>query len=365
MMVTGESFFERRREILETEPVDWSTLRRIGTSRAGRPIRGVRIGGGELRVSLLAGCHADEPVGPRLLRRLAGFLEDLPTSDPWRTDVEWWILPHLNPDGAARNREWTGGQPRRYDPAAYVASVEREAPPDDVEFGFPRRPDDAGARPENRSAFEWWSEADGPFDLHASLHGMAVGEGPWFLIEADWRHRCRRLVRRCRRRAGELGHRLHDIDRHGEKGFERLAPGFATRPDSRAMRAHFMAREEPEMAEKFRPSSMETMKALGGDPLTMVSEVPLFRVEEFDPEGRGDAAALRGWKQRLGRWRAELDRGAERQAIRERVREAGVTPVGVRDQMDLQWTLVAAGAEAVLRDRGTAPAPAGSSGGDR
>lgn len=61
------------------------------------------------------------------------------------------VLPHVNPDGAARNRPWTAGQPERYDPAEYVASVEREAPPDDVEFGFPRRPEDreAALRPED------------------------------------------------------------------------------------------------------------------------------------------------------------------------------------------------------------------------
>lgn len=349
--MTGESFFARRADVLETEPVEYDALPEIGTSRGGRPIRGLRIGQGGLRISLLAGCHADEPVGPRLLCRLSRFLQSLPASDPWRTDAEWWILPHLNPDGAANNRGWTDGRPPRYDPADYVATVEREAPPDDVEFGFPRRPDDEGARPENRAAFGWWREAGGPFDLHASLHGMAVGEGPWFLIDADWRHRCGRLVRRCRRRTEELGHRLHDIDRHGEKGFERLAPGFATRPDSRAMRAHFMGRGEPAMAEKFRPSSMETMKALGGDPLTAVSEVPLFLVEEFDPAGRGDAGALRAWKERLGRWRGELERGAEREALRRRALGAGITPVPVREQMDLQWTLVAAGAQAVLRDR--------------
>lgn len=349
--MNGESFHDRRRHLLEAEPVPDGALAEIGASREGRPIRGARIGEGGLRISLLAGCHADEPAGPRLLRRVLGFLVDLPASDPWRTRVEWWILPHLNPDGAAHNRAWTAGEPDRYDPAEYVASVAREAPPDDVEFGFPRRPDDRESRPENRAAFDWWCGAAGPFDLHASLHGMAVGEGPWFLIDADWRHRCRRMVRRCRERAAELGYQLHDVDRHGEKGFERLAPGFATRPDSRAMRAHFMGRGEPEMAERFRPSSMETMKALGGDPLTVVSEVPLFRVEEFDPEDRGDAAALRDWKERLRRWREELGRGAEMEALRRRTREAGVEPVPVREQMDLQWTLVAAAVEAVIGDR--------------
>jgi len=352
--VRPETLYERREEILAASPVRDRELPRIGASREGRPVRGVRVGSGDLRVSLLAGCHADEPVGPRLLRRFLGFVSSLAPSDPWRSDVEWWVLPHVNPDGAARNAGWTDGEPARYDPVSCVASVERESPPDDVEFGFPRHPEDAEARPENRAAFAWWREARGPFDLHASLHGMAVGEGPWFLVDADWRHRCGRLVRRCRRRTRELGHRLHDLDRGGEKGFERLAAGFATRPDSRAMRAHFMGRGEPEMAERFRPSSMETIRALGGDPLTLVSEVPLFRVEAFDPGGAGDPTALRSWKRRLAEWRASLDEGVEPGTVRERMREAGLSPVPVGEQMDLQWTLVAAGIESVLRDRRSA-----------
>lgn len=353
----GDDLVRRRGEVLDATPVPLGELPPIGTSREGRPVRGVRLGDGDFRVSLLAGCHADEPVGPRLLRRLLGYLDGLPASDPWLRDVEWWVLPHLNPDGAARNEEWAGGRPDRYDPLAFAASVEREAPPHDVEFGFPRRPSDGDARPENRAAFEWWRGSEGPFALHVSLHGMAVGEGPWFLVDADWRHRYHGLAERCRRRARELGHAPHDIDRHGEKGFERLGPGFATRPDSRAMRAHFMGRGDPEMAEAFRPSSMETIRALGGDPLTLVSEVPLFRVADFDPDGQGDAAALRAWKERLASWRAELRAGAEASRVREEMREAGIDPVPVREQMDLQWTLVATGARAVLRDRGRLSPP--------
>lgn len=352
-------FFQRRSDVLDAAPASLADLPEIGRSREGRPIRGVRIGRGDLRVSLLAGCHADEPVGPRLLRRLVTYLSELPSGDPCRDGVLWWILPHLNPDGARRNEGWAEPEAERYDPVDYVREVERESPPDDVEFGFPRRPDDHGTRPENRAAFDWWRQAEGPFALQASLHGMALGEGPWFLVDADWRHRCDRLVERCRARTRELDHRVHDIDRHGEKGFERLAPGFSTRPDSRAMRAHFMGRDEPDAAEDFRPSSMETARALGGDPLTVVSEVPLFRVQEFDPDGAGDAAALRSWKERLGRWRRELETGADPQEIRRRLRKAGVRPVPVREQMDLQWTLVAAGLEAVLRDRGAAQ-PGGS-----
>jgi len=44
--------------------------RPIGHSREGREIAAYRLGRGPLRLSLIAGCHADEPVGPAMLRRL-------------------------------------------------------------------------------------------------------------------------------------------------------------------------------------------------------------------------------------------------------------------------------------------------------
>ena len=42
------------------------------------------------------------------------------------------------------------------------------------------------------------------------------------------------------------------------------------------MRRHFLDRGDPETAAVFRPSSMEYVRSLGGDPLTFVSEMPLF-----------------------------------------------------------------------------------------
>ena len=54
----------------------------IGQSREGRPIHGLRFGSGTRRVSLLAGCHADEPVGPLFLRHLAGYLATRTAEDP-------------------------------------------------------------------------------------------------------------------------------------------------------------------------------------------------------------------------------------------------------------------------------------------
>jgi hypothetical protein len=246
----------------------------IGRSREGRPIHAFCFGEGEARISLLAGCHADEPVGPRLLRHLSAFLGSLPESDPLLKRYEWWIVPHINPDGEQRNRAWQQGEPEAYDLAAYLMNAVRELPGDDIEFGFPRDAGDHGARPENRSVWEWWQSAPGPFGLHVSLHGMAFAAGPWFLIEPAWKDRCRQLQERCVRTVNELRYTLPDVERRGDKGFFRLARGFCTRPDSGYMREHFEALGDHATAELFRPSSMEAIRALGGDPLTLVSEMP-------------------------------------------------------------------------------------------
>ncbi len=325
-----ETLEGRFEEIAACDPVAPDDGEEIGRSREGRPLRAFRQGAGPLRVSLVAGCHADEPVGPRLLRRLAAHLRDLPPADPLLASLSWWILPHLNPDGEVRNAAWqrpdteaagprdAGGsrspmtaEPEAYDPALYLRHAVRELPGDDIEFGFPIREEDEEARPEDRAAWSWWREV-GPFALHASLHGMGMAGGVWYLVEPGWRGRAAldRLMERCRASAADAGFSLRDVERAGEKGFHRLAPGFATRPNHVSMREHFLAAGDPDTAARFRPSSMETIRALGGDPLTLVSEVPLFL-------------------------------GAGREAPPEELR-----PVPAADHMRLQWAFVCAGLEA-------------------
>lgn len=345
----------------------------IGRSREGRPIRGFRFGEGPLRVSLVAGCHADEPVGPRLLRRLAEVLDGLGDDHPALSDHEWWLIPHVNPDGAARNASWQDRPADAYDLPAYLEGVTREPPGDDVEFGFPRASGDVEARPENRAAYRWWRSADGPFHVHASLHGMAVGLGPWFLLDEAWAGRADALQSRCRERSRALGYRLHDEDRGGNKGFRRISEGFSTRPDSGAMRAHFLEQGDEETAGQFRPSSMETMRRLGDDALTVVSEMPLFVVEpgrrgdavdgagpKAEPDGPVGFAWKQQWRDRLRAWGRRLRAGeVDAVWVARRARRAGLRPMPVPDQMDLQWELVRA-AVAEVGARRTAAAGSGS-----
>jgi hypothetical protein len=341
-------------EIFSSEPSLPEAGRTIGQSMEGRPIVGFRFGSGPLRVSLIAGCHADEPVGPELLRRLTRFLLGLPSDDPLLRAAEWWIVPHVNPDAEARNRAWQFPIPESFDPVRTLAGAIRELPGDDLEFGFPRDVEDAGGRPESRAVFDWWREADGPFALHASLHGMGFAAGPWYLIEPGWIERTRILRATCGRRTHELGYTLHDVERQGEKGFHRIERGFCTRPDSEAMRDYFLARDDPETAGRFRPSSMEAIRSLGGDPLTLVSEMPLFLTPGAGESPGPPDPVLEAWKQRIAAWReAASDSDLDDGQLAAEMFEAGLRAMPVRDQMELQWTFVSAGLAEVRRSPDT------------
>lgn len=339
--------------ILSAPPVDFEEGARIGSSREGRAVRAFRLGTGQRHISLIGGCHADEPVGPRLLRRVVGWLRRLDANDPALADHTWWIIPHINPDGEARNRPWQPPGQEAYDLGINLGHVHRELPGDDIEFGFPRDASDREVRPENRAAWDWWRGAEGRFILHVSLHGMAFGAGPWFLVDRAWIDRCELLKRRCSDRVRDLGYVLHDVERRGEKGFERIERGFCTRPESGAMAAHFLARNDPDTASRFRPSSMEVMRSLGDDVLTLVSEMPLFITPGVgDVLGPPDPV-LEGWMRRIDRWRIAARDSEGARMVSEEAAAYGLRAMPVRDQMILQWTLIAAGLEQI--DAGLTP----------
>lgn len=325
----------------------------IGTSREGRPIRAWRLGTGPVAVSLIGGCHADEPVGPALLGRLCAWLGGLPADHTLLTACRWSVVPHVNPDGEHRNAAWSeltrpaqdhrGGPDRGYDLAAYLEGVVRELPGDDVEFGFPRAPEDAAARPENRAVATFLAAA-APLRVHASLHGMGFAPGVWFLLEEAWEERTGGLRRELAGRVAAMGYPLLDVDRRGEKGFRRIAEGFSTRPDSRAMREFFEARGDGATASRFRPSSMELARSLGGDPLTAVSEMPLFLLAS-EAEGGPPFRPGTAGGQELRRWLVQLV--AEVGGDPARLAERGVRPMPIGDQMRLQLALIDGALEAV------------------
>ena len=284
--------FDEMREACAQNP-DLATFETIGESEEGRPIAGVTLGYGPRLVTLVAGAHADEPVGPETLRTLV--LEGL-AARGWGADdgglEELWeqvtlrIVPHVNPDGEARNQSWIQAWDAE-EPADtlghYLRGRRREPPGRDVEFGYP------DLRPENRAATAFLFE-NGPVALHASLHGMGFSEGALLLVEKRWLQTERDQALRVgfAQGAEDVGLRLHDHDRGGDKGFRYGGPGFWSTPEGAAMRQHFLDADDPETAGLFRQSSMEQAVETapeGESPLCVVTELPLFVLDAEPPAG--------------------------------------------------------------------------------
>lgn len=249
------------------ENADVASYLCLGNTEEGRPIDAVVLGKGRRYISLLAGAHSDEPAGPETLRTfiLEGLRNRKLLRDIFRR-YRFFIIPHINPDGEARNRVWIEQWP---DLRAYLEYVFREPPGRDLEFGYPEM------REENRLISAFLKE-HAPFGLHISLHGMGFSEGAMLLIERRWIGRSQELQKKFAAYAQESGLKLHDHDRKGEKGFMYIGPGFTTTPEGRAMQAYFRSLGDEESARKFHLSSMEYVRILGGNPLCLVTELPLF-----------------------------------------------------------------------------------------
>lgn len=305
----------------------------IGESEEGRPIRALTAGSGPRRMSLVAGAHADEPAGPTTLRALVAAIGTCPDafSDLLR---EWTlcIVPHVNPDGEARNASWRGAWP---DVEAYIRDVIREKPGRDVEFGYP------DMRPENRVVAAYL-RTQGPFHVHASLHGMGFSDGAMLLVDKHWGYRTEHLQRVFTNISASHGMRLHDHNRKGEKGFFRIAEGFTTTPEGAAMRTWFRSRGDEPSALLFRDSSMEFVRSLGGDPLSVVTELPLFLVNgERKPEV---PTAYMAFRDRLPEIRLGLAAGRDVAAL---WKPFGLAPLPVRAAVDIHLRVIeAAAAEA-------------------
>ncbi len=296
---TSTDVFDALRAACDASP-HLATCETIGHSEEGRPIAGVTLGMGPQVVTLMAGAHADEPVGPETLRLLV--LDGLAMQGWGAPDgglealferVTFRIVPHVNPDAEARNAPWIS----QFDAdrsieslVAYLRHRLREAPGRDVEFAFP------DARPETAAVARFLFSA-GPPALHASLHGMGFSEGALLLIDRDHlaAPATEALRDGFRQAAARAGLRLHDHDRGGDKGFRYGGPGFTSTPLGAAMRAHFLALDDPGTAARFGLSSMETAALAAPGVLSVVTELPLFVLDAEAEHVTGVPALLNRW----------------------------------------------------------------------
>ena len=313
----------------------------IGESEEGRPIGGVTLGRGPRLVTLVAGAHADEPVGPETLRLLVA--EGLRQPEAWGDLMERFtfrIVPHVNPDAEVRNRAWIERWP---DLGAYLLHRQREPPGRDVEFGYP------DLRPENRAASAFLFDG-APIALHLSLHGMSFAEGALLLIERRWADRVNDLKEQWAVAVQDAGLRLHDHDRGGDKGFHYYGPGFWSTPEGAAMRAHFEAGGDHATVVLFRSSSMEQAVATGADPetgatpLCLVTELPLFVLDAPYDHASGVPALYLRWQEELPLLTAASRRGDDLAPFTE---PYGLRPLDLGTATRLQLRAIELGLEAV------------------
>uniref|UniRef100_UPI002467B542 M14 family zinc carboxypeptidase n=2 Tax=Streptomyces TaxID=1883 RepID=UPI002467B542 len=74
-------------------------LMTLGTTTAGRPLDALVLGSGAPRTVVIGGAHANEPAGTAAVLTLALHLTD----SPHHPTGTWYLMPCLDPDGAARN----------------------------------------------------------------------------------------------------------------------------------------------------------------------------------------------------------------------------------------------------------------------
>jgi len=310
----------------------------IGKSEENRPIFGAILGNGPMKVSLIAGSHSDEPVGPETLRLLVSNVGILEKNSPELFEhYTFLIIPHINPDGEARNREWIKRWP---DMNHFAQHVLRELPGRDLEFGYP------DMRIENKVVSNFIKK-HGPVDLHMSLHGMAFAEGCMLLIEPHWIDKTLELQENFIDFIHEQELPLHDHDRGGEKGFEYIGPGLTTTPRGRAMKKYFEGRNDPETAEKFHLSSMEYVRTLGGDPLCLVTEIPLFLVSFADKTRENRAGIPEAYlelKERLPLIRAKLERN---ESITKELKPFDIQHLPLSTAMKIQFRTIELGLETI------------------
>lgn len=241
----------------------------IGRSREGFPLHGFVFGQGSRNVSVIAGCHADEPIGPMTAQCLFWHLRD--HFPELLQAFTFQVIPQMNPDGAERNRAWFENPPRLEN---YLNHVIRELPGDDTEFGFGS---DGDERPECSAAMGFLG-GSGPYAAHFSLHGLAFAEGAWCLICKEWQEDATTFMSAFSKMCEAVHFPQHDIDRKGDKGFVRIGKGYTTTPHSEPMKQFFLDQGDPTTAAMFKPTSMQFIQSLGGNPLCIVSELPLFHI---------------------------------------------------------------------------------------
>ncbi|MFE2261138.1 M14 family zinc carboxypeptidase [Streptomyces griseosporeus] len=261
------------------------TLRQVGVSRAGRPLHLLSVGRAPRAVLVVAGAHANEPVGGSSLLALA---ERTAGDRALRDGVSWHFLLCADPDGASLH---TTPAPRSlFD---YHLGFYRPAGPEQPEWSPSVLPPDR--LPPETLAVTGVIDELRPY-LQVSLHATDLG-GTWVQLTKDVPGLAEPFVKSAAR--------LHIPV---EAGASDAAGWPATGPGVHVMPAPGAGAAYPSMPDDARHSTWYHAHRHGG--LTAIVEVPMWASDLVgDPAPHPDPeAALRGIAGRLRRDAARVER---------------------------------------------------------
>ncbi|MEI5521047.1 M14 family zinc carboxypeptidase [Streptomyces brasiliscabiei] len=251
-------------------------LRRIGVSRAGRPLRLLSVGHARRAVLVVAGAHANEPTGGSTVLALA---ERVLCDQELRSGVSWHFVLCADPDGASLH---TTSAPRTL--LDYHLGFFRPAGPEQPEWSPSVLPHDR-LPPETHALLGVLDELR-PY-LQVTLHGTDLG-GSWVQLTRD----VPGLAEPFAKSAAELG---IPVERGASDaaGWPVSGPGVFVMPGPGAHTAY------PSMPDDARHSTWYHAHRYGG--LTAVVEVPMWAGDLVDDTAPhpAPAAALRYLARRL------------------------------------------------------------------
>jgi hypothetical protein len=167
---------------LQARHPDAVQVRRLGMSRAGRPIDMYSIGSGRLSHLVVGGVHPNEPIGSWTALHLAEQLlcdQDLHDG----LDARWNIIPCVDPDGYKLNEGWLANP---HDRGHYARHFFRPSGNEQVEWTFPfhyKKASFDAMLPETR-ALRDGIDGVGP-DLYVALHNSEMGGVYYYLSREE------------------------------------------------------------------------------------------------------------------------------------------------------------------------------------
>jgi hypothetical protein len=157
-------------------------VRVAGTSVGGVPIYDVGFGKGAVKALVVAGPQAQEVIGSLTVFSLMSLLRNGHPALA-EADVEWHIVPCIDPDAALLNEEWYL-QPFSFE--SFVRGFYMPTRPDQVDFSFPiRHKQLVFDRPSHEArVLKEILDRVRP-DFYFTLHNYAALGGAWIVLSRD------------------------------------------------------------------------------------------------------------------------------------------------------------------------------------